>query len=234
MEIPSLTTNQMREVDRLMVETYGIALIQVMENAGHHLAQLARRMVGGNAAGKVVIVLCGPGNNGGGGMAAARHLHNWGADVQVRLAAEPARLREVPAHQWAILKALGLDHSGTTPRPADLVLDALLGYGVSGAPRPPVANLIRWANEQPAPVLALDVPSGLDATSGTAYRPTVRATATLTLALPKTALRVTAARAFVGDLYLADIGVPAELYAAPSLRLSVGSIFARKSSVRVE
>ncbi|MBI4732379.1 MAG: NAD(P)H-hydrate epimerase [Chloroflexi bacterium] len=232
MEIPSLTTDQMREVDQLMIETYGISLLQMMENAGRALAEFARRMLGGNAAGKVVIVLCGPGNNGGGGMVAARHLHNWGADVRIRLASDPARLKEVPAKQWAILESLGLDRSGADLEPADLVLDALLGYGISGDPRSPVAGLIRWANQQPAPVLALDVPSSLDTTSGTAYDPTIHATATLTLALPKTGLLAPAASQYVGELYLADIGVPTELYQI-AFGLHIPPLFGENAIIRV-
>src|SRR5512137_653257 len=127
MTIPALTTDQMRDVDRLMVETYHISLEQMMENAGHNLAELARRRLAGKAAGKTITVLCGPGNNGGGGMVAARHLHNWGADVRLVLAAEPARLKPVPRKQWAILQAMGLERPKADPGPADLVVDALLG-----------------------------------------------------------------------------------------------------------
>jgi NAD(P)H-hydrate epimerase len=233
MKIPALTTDQMREVDRLMVESYNISLIQMMENAGRSLAELARRILDGNAAGKTIIVLCGPGNNGSGGMVAARHLHNWDADVQVVLAVEPARLKPVPAQQWAILKAMGLDRFEINPEPADLILDALLGYGASGDPRPAVLKWIRWANAQSAPILSLDTPSGLDTTSGMAHDPTVRATATLTLARPKTGLLLPEAKGFVGELYLADIGVPPEVYATSSLGLTVESVFTHDSIVRI-
>ncbi|MFH2039373.1 MAG: NAD(P)H-hydrate epimerase [Chloroflexota bacterium] len=234
MNIPAITTDQMREVDRLMVETYHINLLQMMENAGRSLAELARRRLDGIAAGKSIAVICGPGNNGGGGMVAARALHNWGADVKVFLASDPARLKEIPAWQWAILRGLGLDRREVKHTSADLILDALLGYGISGNPRPPVADWIDWLNEQPAPILALDVPSGLDATSGRAYQPTVRATETLTLALPKTGLIIPSAKQFVGDLYLADIGVPPELYANHSLLLHVDPIFSGESILRLE
>jgi len=234
MTVISITTDQMRKVDQLMVEPFGISLLQMMENAGRSLAEMAKGMLGGSAAGKTVSILCGPGNNGGGGMVAARHLHNWGADVQVTLSVDPTLLKEVPAKQWVILKALRVDQSGTTPVPADLVIDALLGYGVSGDPRPPLSNLICWANEQLAPVLALDAPSGLDTTSGLAHSPTVRASTTLTLALPKTGLLVPAAKKYVGDLYLADIGVPPELYAHPELGLKTEVLFAREAIVLIE
>jgi len=99
MNLPSLTTEQMAQVDRLMIEEYGILLIQMMENAGSTLAEQARRMLGGRVTDRRVVVLCGAGNNGGGGMVAARHLHNHGADIEVKLVADPARLKDIPAHQ---------------------------------------------------------------------------------------------------------------------------------------
>ncbi|MGQ9850748.1 MAG: NAD(P)H-hydrate epimerase, partial [Aggregatilineaceae bacterium] len=82
--IPAITTAQMAEVDRLMIEEYGILLIQMMENAGRNLAEQARRMLGGDLTDRRIVVLCGAGNNGGGGMVAARHLHNRGARVQAK------------------------------------------------------------------------------------------------------------------------------------------------------
>lgn len=211
--IPVISTEQMAEVDRIMIETYGIQLIQMMENAGKNLAELARRKLGGQVVGKRITVLCGAGNNGGGGMVAARHLNNWGADVQVDLAASPEKLKDIPTRQWQILQAMGLvkDHLPGL-EPPDLILDALIGYGLSGNPRGPVAEWIHWMNRSGSPVLALDAPSGLDTTSGLPGDPCVRAAATLTLALPKTGLLVPEARPFVGELFLADISVPPGLY----------------------
>jgi NAD(P)H-hydrate epimerase len=110
---------------------------------------------------------------------------------------------------------------------ADLILDAMIGYGLSGDPRGVVAEWIRRANAAGGPILALDAPSGLDTTSGTAGNPCVRATATLTLALPKTGLLTPAARPLVGKLLLADISVPPGLYRR--LGLEVGPIFAEDS-----
>ncbi len=231
--IPYLTTAQMAEVDRIMIEDMGILLIQMMENAGRSLAELARRLLGGQVTGRQIAVLCGAGNNGGGGMVAARHLHNWGANVQVLLAADPARLKEVPAHQWRILQAIGLT-GGATPdlTEADLILDAMIGYGIQGNPRGRVADWIVQANRSTQPILALDVPSGLDSTTGIPGEPTIRATATLTLALPKVGLREITAHRFVGDLYLADIGVPPEVY--HQLGLVFPSPFLEDSIVKIE
>jgi len=213
MPFPAVTAAQMAEVDRLMVERYGILLIQMMENAGRQLAEQARRMLGGRLAGPTIVVLCGSGNNGGGGMVATRHLHNRGAIVFPKVAADPAGLTGIPAHQWRILETLGVDRK-TDPdlSRADLIIDALVGYGLSGDPRGAAAEWIERANSSGRPILALDTPSGLDSTTGHPGSPCVRATATLTLALPKAGLLAPEARPYVGDLYLADIGVPPELY----------------------
>lgn len=233
MEIPHVTTAQMMEVDRLMVDRYHITLSQMMENAGRNLADFARRKLGGRVQGRTVTVLCGSGNNGGGGMVAARHLHNWGARLNVVLAAQQGRLKDVPAQQWSILETLHLDQVSLDLKSSDLILDALLGYGSSGNPRSPVREWIERANGSGVPILSLDSPSGLDTTTGGAGQPCIRAAATMTLALPKTGLLVPAARDYVGELYLADIGVPPELYAASSLGLSVGPLFGDGPIIRL-
>ena len=236
-EIPALTTAQIREVDRLMVEEYGIQLVQMMENAGRHLAALTRTLLGG-AAGKRILVSCGTGSNGGGGLVAARHLANWGAAVTV-LAESERRLAEVPARQWTALRRLPVRRMqgdaavvGVAAQPADLIVDALVGYGLQGNPRGWTARMIEQMNGAETPVLALDVPSGLDATSGVPATPCVNATATMTLALPKTGLLTATGRPFVGALFLADIGVPPGLYRA--LGLELGPIFATSEVLPLE
>jgi NAD(P)H-hydrate epimerase len=225
MNIPALSTAQMMEVDRLMIDRYHVTLSQMMENAGRNLAELARQRLGGQVIDQPLSVLCGGGNNGGGGMVAARHLHNMGAQVSVLLAADVHKLKDVPAHQWAILQAMHLDGAKFELESSVLILDALLGYGARGDPRPPVREWIERANASGEPILSLDSPSGLDTTTGNPGQPCIRATATMTLALPKMGLLAPSARQFVGELYLADIGVPPELYATPSLGLSVGLLF---------
>ncbi|MGE5252267.1 MAG: NAD(P)H-hydrate epimerase [Bacteroidota bacterium] len=239
--IPALTTDQMKEVDRLMVEEYRIELDQMMENAGRNLAELARRISGGSAGGKSITVLCGTGNNGGGGMAAARHLHNRGSRVRVILTGDAARLKGVAARQWESIQKIGLAHSAAGPSAesglylagADLLLDAMLGYGAEGDPRPPLSEWIEQANLAGVPILSLDAPSGLDMTTGRPGIPCICAAATLTLALPKAGLLASRAKPFVGQLYLADIGVPGELYASPSLALKVDTLFAEDSIIRL-
>lgn len=117
---------------------------------------------------------------------------------------------------------------------ADLVVDGIIGYSLSGPPRGPAANLIRWATEQKAPILALDTPSGVDTSTGTVFDPAIQATATMTLALPKTGLLGANIRAQVGELYLVDISVPPSLYAKPSLGLHVGPLFAQSEVIRLK
>ena len=221
-----------------MVEDYGVLLIQMMENAGRSLAHLSRRrFLNSNPVNRSVVVLAGTGGNGGGGLAAARRLYNWGAAVQVLTTGPADAFTEVPRRQLAALQKLGVpfgEGGDGMPLPlADLVIDAIIGYSLRGAPTGAAASLIRAANAQAAPVLALDVPSGVDAASGACLEPSVQATATLTLALPKAGLRNEQAKERVGELYLADIGVPPELYANPKLGLDVGPLFAEDDVIRV-
>lgn len=230
--IPLLSTEQMVEVDRLMIEEYQISLVQMMENAGRNLAELARRKLGGKVAGKHIAVLSGAGNNGGGGLAAARHLHNWGAKISLVLAYEPARLKEVSARQWRILGTMGIEPDNQADlENADVIVDALIGYGLSGDPRQPVAGWIDKANNSGTPILALDAPSGLDTTLGTPGAPCIKAATTLTLALPKTGLLSVQAQGYVGELYLADISVPPELYR--HMGIVMPNLFERDSIVQI-
>jgi NAD(P)H-hydrate epimerase len=233
-----VTMDQMIEVDRLMVEDLHIDLIQMMENAGRALAHLARQLfLGGDATAAQVVTLAGPGGNGGGALVAARRLHAWGGDVRVVLTTRPDALKAVTAHQLDSLVRIGVpvthaEMVSEIPR-ADLVLDGILGYRLEGPPRGAAAQLIGWANGRGTPILALDLPSGLDATKGPVFRPVIVATATLTLALPKEGLRRPGAERYVGDLYLADIGVPPSLYRRLGLGPAVDPLFARDDILRL-
>lgn len=198
-----------------MVEDLHIDLVQMMENAGRNLAELALRRYRPDS----VTVLAGRGGNGGGGLVAARHLANRGVPVSVSLAHPVQALDPVPAHQLDIV--VRMDVSVTPePRPAPLVIDALVGYALHGDPVGRVGELIDWANTDGAPILALDVPSGLDLTTGRAAIPCIHADATLTLALPKLGLLEAGE---VGQLFLADISVPPEVFRR--LGISVPGLF---------
>lgn len=234
---PYLTTDQMREVDRMMIETYGIGLIQMMENAGRNLAHLARtRFLNGDPREREIVILAGRGGNGGGGLVCARRLHNWGAAVRVFLTHPDDAFVGIPAHQLAIVRHMGLPitiaNEAVALPPADLIIDALIGYSLSGEPRGAAAVLIKAANHHPAPILSLDAPSGLDTSTGTKHTPCIQARATMTLALPKQGLA--ANDDVVGELYLADISVPPGLYARPGLNLEVGPVFSHDDIIRLK
>ena len=236
--IPSLTTEQMIEVDRAMVEDFRIELIQMMENAGRNLASLAcERFLEHHPVGKQVVVLAGTGGNGGGTLVAARRLQNWGAQVRVFITRPAKDFTSVPAHQLDIVRRMNVPILQSSMIQivghTDLIVDGIIGYSLKGAPREAAKDLIQWANSQPAPILALDAPSGLDTTTGTIFDPAIKATATMTLALPKEGLRVPEVQAHVGELYLADISVPGSLY-EEALGLHVGPIFAKSDIVRLE
>lgn len=208
--VPAVTTEQMREVDRIAVEDFSLGILQMMENAGRTLALNAIDMLGGSTG--EITILVGAGGNGGGGICCARHLHNRGYNVWLVLDREAATLRGAALNQFRILESAGLqavqhDRAGDAIAQAQLVVDALIGYSLRGAPRGRGVELIALCNQYAARVLSLDVPSGLNATTGESPGAVVRPERTLTLALPKTGLR-----AIAGDLYLADIGIPPEVY----------------------
>lgn len=228
--VPTLTTAQMQDVERLMVRVYKIGLLQMMEQAGRSLAVVARRMLEGEVADRPIVVLAGRGNNGGGGLVAARTLLNWGAWVQIICAHPPEAHRGATGQQLATLQAMGAALSwaeeGWELPPADLLIDAVIGYGLRGDPRGKARNLTQLANSSRAQILSLDVPSGIDTEQGRAYDPHVQATATVALALPKRGLLQPEASNASGTIYLADLGVPAGLYAQLGIEVAP-SLFAR-------
>jgi NAD(P)H-hydrate epimerase len=216
-DVPSVTAAQMAEVDRITIEELHIPVDVLMENAGRQTAAAARAFLGGSVAGKRVIGLVGSGNNGGDAAVALRHLVNWGAQVCAELAIPQERVRETTrvqigrlllATHWRIAIVHDASQKGPRDLEADLLIDGLLGYSTRGAPRETVARLIDTANGSNVPILAVDLPSGVDPDSGAAPGTAIRAAATVTLALPKPGLLAAGAQEYVGRLVLADIGVP--------------------------
>lgn len=240
--IPSVTASQMAEVDRLAVEDFGIDILQMMEQAGSHLAELVRAEVGGDLRGRRVIVAVGPGNNGGGGLVAARHLANRGASVRVVLARPVNRLTDAGRHQLATLLQMSIDccvaiydipddELDREFASADAVVDAILGYRAAGAPHDGVLSLVERLARASVPLISLDLPSGVDADTGEAAGAAVTATATLTLALPKPGLFLGDGPLRAGRVHLADLGLPATLYRR--LGVDDGTPFAQGRIVRL-
>ena len=208
--IPVVNEDQMREVDRIAVEEFGLSVLQMMENAGRSLALNVIEMLGSSSGD--VAILAGAGGNGGGGICCARHLYNRGFKVHVLLDRDPKEMRRPALAQLHTLEMAGL----AVAEPGDaqqrleeaaIVVDALIGYSLRGAPAGRTAELILLSNQNAAKVISLDLPSGMNATTGEAPGVMIQPERTLTLALPKTGLR-----RFKGDLVLADIGIPPQVY----------------------
>src|SRR5439155_6770526 len=212
--IVSVTAEEMRRIDDVTIREFQVDVLMLMENAGRASASLARRMLRGTIFGKRVACLVGGGNNGGDGMVAARHLANWGTDVEVIVGTAKDRMKSVPLRQLHILEKMGVPILSTeyALRDCELLIDGLIGYGLEGNPRDRIAMIIKDANASGRPILGLDLPSGMNATTGEAYDPCIKATTTLTLALPKTGFLAPGALPYVGDLYLADISIPRKVY----------------------
>lgn len=198
--VSAVSATEMREIDRVAVEEVGVDLLMMMENAGRNLAT----HVVARPAGRVTV-LAGSGGNGGGGLACARHLANHRVPVEVVLDRPSDELDGAAARQRRILEATGVA-VGVGPEgldPGALVVDALVGYGLDGPLRGTAAALVDALNETAQAVVSLDVPSGLDATTGEAGAAVVEPEAVVTLALPKVGLRDVGC-----EVFLADIGIP--------------------------
>jgi hydroxyethylthiazole kinase-like uncharacterized protein yjeF len=229
-DVPFATAAQMAEVDRIASEEFGIPLELLMENASHQIAVAARLFLGGVAS-KRIVAFAGSGNNGGDALGALRHLSGWGAEVRAVLSGPADRLRPLARRQHDILEKVGMPRDAAAVDDADLLIDGLLGYNVSGPPRDAIADLIRAANASRLPILAVDLPSGLHPDTGEPLGVTIRAAFTVTLALPKRGLLATRSRALVGELLLADIGIPPQAF--DRLAIETRGLFAGGDLVRI-
>ncbi len=217
---PVLTREQIRRVDQLAIERYGIAGLVLMENAGRNAAEIIRNTFPDT---RQVAICCGPGNNGGDGCVIARHLHNAGWSVRLMVAGERSRMSADCATNYRIIEAMGLDVAVMADAEAqlgfagsvqgdDVVVDALLGTGFSGQVRSPTAELIEVLNAgDRRGMVAVDIPSGLDCDTGLPSNATIRADITVTFVAKKTGLIAQAATEYVGRICVADIGAPREL-----------------------
>jgi hydroxyethylthiazole kinase-like uncharacterized protein yjeF len=219
----------MAEADRAASEELGIPLESLMENASHQIAVVARLFLR-TVAGKRIVAFAGSGNNGGDALGALRHLRGWGANVGVVLSGPAERLRPLARRQHDILVSLGVTPDAAVDE-ADLLIDGLLGYSAAGPPRDAVADLIRAANASRLPILAADLPSGLHPDTGEPLGVTIRAALTVTLALPKRGLIATRSHALVGDLLLADIGIPPQAF--DRLTIETRGVFESGDLVRI-
>lgn len=212
---------EMRRIDELAAEKFGIPEILLMENAGRAVANVVVEELGG-VAGKTICVLVGTGNNGGDALAAARHLMNRGAGVKLLMAGALNAKRKAALLNRDICERLGLslqmleserdwEKAGILLRLADGIVDGLLGTGTVGELRPPLLRLVRLVNEAPCPVIAIDVPSGVNADNGTVKDEAINAQVTVTFGLPKVGHFFCPGAACSGRLIVDDIGLPLAL-----------------------
>ncbi len=218
MALLALTREQSRRVDRLAVEEYGFLGLVLMENAGRGVADV---LCGLGLAGPAIIC-CGKGNNAGDGLVVARHLELRGHAVRVLLWALPEELTGDAAANYRILansgvpiEVFGSSHDAArlarTLENAAWIVDALLGTGARGEPRPPIDAVIDQLNASSTPTLAIDVPSGLDCDTGQAAAHTIHAAVTCTFVAAKAGFLVPGAEHYLGRLYVLDIGTPRNL-----------------------
>jgi NAD(P)H-hydrate epimerase len=200
----------MRRIDAGALKTFGIEPLQLMEVAGTQVARFVDDWLAG-AAGTSIGVIAGAGNNGGDALTAARFLAQRGAQVTAWIV-QPTRPNGLAARHARTLRAMGIacaDAGVGLDLAVDLVLDGLLGSGIRLPLREDVAPIIAAMNASNAPIIAVDIPSGLDADTGAGDDRCVRAAATLTLGLPKPGMVGIPA---VGRLFIADIGLPVALF----------------------
>jgi ADP-dependent NAD(P)H-hydrate dehydratase / NAD(P)H-hydrate epimerase len=221
--LPQLTSRQVKEVDALAQERFGISVEWLMEAAGWQVARLCP---------EVSAVVCGVGNNAGDGLAAARHLHRWGRLATV-CCMDAGRLNGAAARELEALKRIGVHVSSELRLDgASAVVDAIFGTGLSRQPQGRFAEWIDAINASHLRVIAVDVPSGLDADSGVAYAPCVEAHTTITLGLPKPGLLKGDGPRLSGEVWVADIGVPLAAYAAIGVAVPP-DLFAKGEIVRL-
>jgi NAD(P)H-hydrate epimerase len=210
-----LTRAQVREVDRLAVERYHMPSIVLMENAARAVTDAALEML--RDRGDRVVIACGGGNNGGDGLAVARHLHNRRYPVEINLLASVTEFKGDALVNWQITREMGLpaepfSAAALERDPPALVIDAVFGTGLSQPPRGGLlTSYVHGLARSGAPVLSVDVPSGLDCDTGQPLGPCVRATRTVTFVAEKVGFANPAAAEFLGNTTVGDIGVPREL-----------------------
>ncbi len=255
-----VTREEIREIDRIAIEDYGMPGVILMENAGRGAAEHALEMLGGSSTlpglrraqssravslssrkrDPHVCIICGAGNNGGDGFVVARHLHNRGVGLTVQLLAPRDKIRGDALINLEIVEKMHLyirrpvaelaeggtarpqrgrlqraEHTGLDFSKSDLIVDAMFGTGLAGEVREPFLSAIRAVNAAGRPVLAIDIPSGLDANTGLVLGECVWATRTVTFALPKIGFTQNSGPEMAGEVVVADIGVPSELLISP-------------------
>lgn len=207
----ALSVKAMRRADAGCLSRYGIPTLLLMENAGRIVAEVALRMLGGESG--PVGILCGGGNNGGDGLCAARHLHNRGVKVGVFLLksnlSRETRAQKNMARRMGIKMRRKLDSSFLSR--GRLLIDAILGTGTRAPLENDLLKTFERINRLKKPVLAVDIPSGMDADTGQPLGDCIKADVTVALAAPKKGFFAPEGKRHCGKIFVADIGIPRSL-----------------------
>lgn len=214
------TTKEMKALDTAAIEEAGIPGLILMENASLGILQVISRIMNDKVKNRSFLIACGKGNNGGDGYALGRHLLNRSADVTLISTCPVEELKGDARTNADIFKAIGgsvkiLQESGPLPKSphVDLIVDALLGTGITGPPKGLTARVIDWINERPEPVLSVDIPSGVEGDTGAAPGSTVAANWTVTMGLLKRGLVLSPGRDLAGKVTVALISLPPRIRA---------------------
>jgi ADP-dependent NAD(P)H-hydrate dehydratase / NAD(P)H-hydrate epimerase len=221
-----ISANDMKALDQKTMSVYGIPGIILMENAGSAVADatiavLVKGYPGEDILLKHILVVAGGGNNGGDGFVAARHLHNRGFNVKILLVGEVAQLKGDALVNWGIITSMNLHAyqvSSVSPEQVralidgcDCIIDAIFGIGLDKEVTGMTRRFIQQINERGVPVIAVDIPSGLNADTGEERGIAVKAHTTVTMGAIKSGLMADHAKTLVGEIIVADISIPREL-----------------------
>jgi NAD(P)H-hydrate epimerase len=218
-----MTRQQSRDVDAYAINGLGIPGIVLMENAGSGCSEVILAKLKQQGGSKVCI-FCGTGNNGGDGFVIARHLKNAGVDVKIIICGPAAKIKGDAEINYKITVNMKIEikefaeigkiteQIKTLTNPCDLIVDAIFGTGLSGQLKPEFANLIDTINALNKPIIAVDIPSGLDCDEGNPLDTAIKAIATVTFVAAKKGYLNPQSQQYTGDVYIASIGIePKEL-----------------------
>ncbi len=225
-----VTNQQMKEIDRKAIEEYGISGLTLMENAGLRIFQNLKDLYPDLRL-KKIIIFAGPGNNGGDGFVVARHLYNYGTKVLVLLLSPFNKIKGEARANLNIIDKMGIElievetvkqeEIQESIQNSDLIIDAILGTGLQGkltGLKAKITDLINISNKE---VVAIDVPTGLNADTGKIEGPCIKATHTITLALPKIGLLLYPGASYAGKITVEDIGIPSHLLKNEKLKVNM-------------
>jgi len=201
----NISVKQAQKFDQEAQKKLGIPSIILMESAGRHVAQEALNMLGRK---KKVLIVCGVGNNGGDGLVAARHLLNAGVKVEVLIVGKLAKLKPDPKTNYTTFKKMGAaKFIRRLPKQCNLIIDSLFGIGLNSEVKEPYARIIDQMNKSKKPILAVDVPSGLNADTGKVLGIAVKAKKTVTFVAAKKGFFLKQGPKYCGKIIVCDIGI---------------------------